>query len=136
MPQESLLSPNTFDFLTCTEVLEHIRGDDAIRECYRVLKPGGVALFTVPNGKGVLGEYFTAHVRFFTFGSITNLLKETGFEIVSGQKCGLYIPFVCRFISAYNSARGRHHAFPPMLNLRVPEFLATSFFIECRKLPS
>jgi ubiquinone/menaquinone biosynthesis C-methylase UbiE len=132
IPYES----NTFDYLTCTEILEHLpeeMGEDAVRECYRVLKPGGVALFTVPNGKGVLGGYFCAHVRFFTFKSITNLLKGAGFEVFSGQKFGLYIAMVSRFISFIYNALGLYVPVTPVLNINVPEFMSMAFFIECRK---
>lgn len=39
----------SFDRVICTEVLEHIRQDEAvIKEIRRVLRKGGVALFTVP----------------------------------------------------------------------------------------
>lgn len=41
----------TFDTVICTEVLEHLIFDPvfALNEMCRVLKPGGVALITVPN---------------------------------------------------------------------------------------
>lgn len=38
------------DFLTCIEVIEHTENDIAtIKELFRVLKPGGTAVVTVPN---------------------------------------------------------------------------------------
>ncbi|KKS03406.1 MAG: Methyltransferase type 11 [candidate division WWE3 bacterium GW2011_GWE2_42_25] len=41
---------NYFDKIVCTEVLEHIDDDvTAIKELYRVLKPGGIIAITVPN---------------------------------------------------------------------------------------
>lgn len=41
---------NFFDKIICTEVLEHIDEDYvAIKELYRVLKPGGTIAITVPN---------------------------------------------------------------------------------------
>lgn len=40
---------NTFDFIICNHVLEHIQDDaKAISELLRVLKPGGVAILQVP----------------------------------------------------------------------------------------
>ena len=40
----------TFDRVFATEVLEHLPDDSrGLQEMYRVLKPGGIAVFTVPN---------------------------------------------------------------------------------------
>jgi SAM-dependent methyltransferase len=40
---------NEFDFILCNHVLEHIPDDiTAMREMYRVLKPGGKAVFQIP----------------------------------------------------------------------------------------
>lgn len=40
---------NTFNFIYCSHVLEHVPNDQkAIKELYRVLKPGGTALIMVP----------------------------------------------------------------------------------------
>jgi SAM-dependent methyltransferase len=40
---------NTFDVVLCNHVLEHVQDDiKAIREIYRVLKPGGFAILQVP----------------------------------------------------------------------------------------
>jgi SAM-dependent methyltransferase len=41
--------PNTFDVILCNHVLEHVQDDKrAMREMYRVLKPGGFAILQVP----------------------------------------------------------------------------------------
>lgn len=38
-----------FDYLICHHILEHVPQDArGMRECFRVLKPGGIALFSVP----------------------------------------------------------------------------------------
>ncbi|WP_211234099.1 class I SAM-dependent methyltransferase [Chitinilyticum litopenaei] len=40
---------NSFNFIVCSHVLEHVEDDSsAIRELYRVLEPGGVAILMVP----------------------------------------------------------------------------------------
>lgn len=44
---------NTFDFVISEDVLEHIEGyEKALREIFRVLKPGGKHIFTVPLHEG------------------------------------------------------------------------------------
>jgi SAM-dependent methyltransferase len=41
---------NTYDVILCNHVLEHIPGDTkAMQELYRVLKPGGMGIFQVPQ---------------------------------------------------------------------------------------
>lgn len=44
---------NIFDFLICNHVLEHVKEDQkAMKECFRVLRTGGVGIFSVPlSGK-------------------------------------------------------------------------------------
>ncbi len=128
---------NTFDYLICTQVLEHIDGSNAVNECFRVLKGGGHALFIVPNGRGVAGSVFVDHVQFFSFKSITELLQGGGFEIISGQKYGLHIPFVSIFLDILSQFLGKSLMFSSELrDINVPEFLAINFLIECRKPPT
>jgi ubiquinone/menaquinone biosynthesis C-methylase UbiE len=51
MSAESLtFEDGTFDAVTCIEVLEHVRSPvETCREAFRVLRPGGAFLVTVPN---------------------------------------------------------------------------------------
>ena len=44
------LADNTFDYIVTFQVIEHIEDDDLfVKECYRVLKPGGKLLLTTVN---------------------------------------------------------------------------------------
>jgi SAM-dependent methyltransferase len=55
---------NRFALVTCAETIEHLeRYREAIREIYRVLKPGGIAVITTPN---VLN--LRSRLRYLTFG--------------------------------------------------------------------
>ena len=126
---------NTFDCLVCSEVLEHLteeQGNAVLLECYRVLKPGGTAIFTVPNGKGVSGM-LPYHIRFFTFNSFLQTVKAIGYEIVGGQTYGFWVPFVSRFVQILLLISGNRLPLNAYINIRVPEFLASNFLIECRK---
>ena len=40
---------NSFDTVVGSSVLHHLEVDDALRECYRVLKPGGILCVTTTN---------------------------------------------------------------------------------------
>ena len=51
-PEHNLLSLNfpdsSFDYVASDQVLEHIEGDpyDAVSECHRILRPGGISILT------------------------------------------------------------------------------------------
>ncbi len=71
----------SFDTALCTAVLEHLEEPEkAIQECHRILKPSGIAIYSVP---------FIWHVheaprdfyRFSNFG-LKYLFEKVGFEIV------------------------------------------------------
>ncbi len=75
------LEDASFDSAICTAVLEHLEEPErALRECFRILKPGGVAIYSVP---------FIWHVheaprdfyRFSKYG-LKYLFDKVGFEIV------------------------------------------------------
>jgi len=100
------LEDNSVDVLTCIEVIEHTRDDrNTIKELFRVLKPGGTAIITVPNKwwvfethganlpllpwnrvpffswlpKPIHSRY--AKARIYRKAQIESLLKEPGFEL-------------------------------------------------------
>ncbi len=53
-----------FDVVTCTEVVEHLENyRRVVRETYRVVKPGGLVVFTTPN---VLN--LQSRIRYLCFG--------------------------------------------------------------------
>lgn len=69
-------SDNTFDAILCNHVLEHIPDDGlAMRELFRVLKPGGFAILQVPF----------SNILETTFEDPT-VVREKEREVVFGQK--------------------------------------------------
>lgn len=55
---EAIEAPdNQFDVIVCSHVLEHVDADKALRECARLLSPGGVALLMVPICEGLDRTY-------------------------------------------------------------------------------
>jgi SAM-dependent methyltransferase len=65
LSNENLPFPDeSFDLVTCTEVIEHLEHyRSTLREIYRVLKPGGTLVLTTPN---ILN--LKSRVRFLIFG--------------------------------------------------------------------
>lgn len=90
------LSDNSFDGVICIEVIEHVLEDrEFIRQIARVLKPGGWAYFTTPNGDYIRNEGADRnpdHIRHYRREELANLLK-TEFNTVDvhyGVKTGKY----------------------------------------------
>lgn len=100
------LPDDSCDVTLCFEVLEHLMEPDvALAEIRRVLKPGGAAIFSVPNAAhwATRFEYFftgffnpggsplTArktpwidpHIRFFNPKIFTRMIEAAGFTVVS-----------------------------------------------------
>lgn len=84
-----------FDVLTLFEVLEHLREPlGLVRECHRVLRPGGILMLSTGNARswtvaamGARWDYFHiakdgGHVSFFNPASVRLLAARGGFETV------------------------------------------------------
>ncbi len=95
---------HTFDAVILSEVLEHLDDDvNALKEVYRVLKPDGVVVITVPNANypfwwdpinktletifkthiqhGVFAGIWANHVRLYTLPQLRNAVTGGGFTI-------------------------------------------------------
>jgi len=65
---------DTFDVVSCLEVLEHVKDlNKAVAELVRVMKPEGKLLITVPVDHAYDNPY---HVRYFKFYDVTDLLEQ------------------------------------------------------------
>ena len=95
---------NTFDAIILTELLEHVADDVAVlRECLRVLQPGGVIAITVPHAnypfawdpinksleklfgtkvrRGPLAGIWANHLRLYTPAQLRARVLQAGFQI-------------------------------------------------------
>ena len=72
---------NSFDSVLCTSVLEHIEEpEQALRESFRILKPGGYAIYTVPFFWH-LHEEPRDFFRYSKYG-VEYLFNKSGFRVV------------------------------------------------------
>lgn len=95
----------SFEFLSCLEGIEHLEDQFAfVRECWRVLKPGGRLVLSTPNILGLasrwryfwtgffplatkpMNEYRKApvhdHIHLITYYELRYILRTTGFTIL------------------------------------------------------
>lgn len=76
IPPLTGLQDNTYDSVVSFQVIEHIQDDAAyLREIYRVLKPGGLALLTTPNRSMSLSRN-PWHIREYLSDELTTLAKQ------------------------------------------------------------
>jgi SAM-dependent methyltransferase len=94
----------SFDAVLLSEILEHVERDvDGLREVHRVLKPGGLALITVPHadypfwwdpinrtlealfkthiGHGPLAGIWAFHVRLYRPEELRRAVEAAGFDV-------------------------------------------------------
>lgn len=87
-------SDNSFDVVTCTEVLEHVIGPEKVlREIKRVLKPGGIAIIEMDTGNFLFsfiwylwshlrnGVWKDAHIHAFSTQKLEEMIIKCGFGI-------------------------------------------------------
>lgn len=105
------LPENTFDRITCLEVIEHIHEDQGrtlLQSLYRLLKPGGKLLLTTPNYRGTwpIIEWVADHVRLtahmesdqhvmhYYRSSLRKVIEASGFEVDAIRTMSTVSPFV------------------------------------------
>ncbi len=87
-----------FDSLLCTEVLEHVADlESAASEMYRVLRPGGHALLTMPfmwEEHGYPNDY-----RRLTLSGAEDVFTSKGFEVLLARKIGRFTASFTQLLS-------------------------------------
>ena len=117
---------NRFDAVVAKDVLEHLdRPWDTVREMRAVLRPGGLALASVPMARPrvVWNDY--THRRGFTAAAIRLLFQDAGFEVMRVDRMGP-LPLTARL--------GLIRAVPWLLRLPIlDQVWATSWEVLARK---
>jgi SAM-dependent methyltransferase len=94
-----------FDFLVCSEVLEHIPDHElATRHLRDLLSPSGVAIITVPGGKMSAFDKVIGHQRHYTPGKLEQMLSSAGFDVIEVLAWGF--PFHSFYRTAVRIASG------------------------------
>lgn len=81
----------TYDVITMTEVIEHLRNPRAVLNSLKsLLNPTGILVLTTEFRPGALDDFLAwwyrrdiTHIGFFNASSLTTLLSNIGFKVVS-----------------------------------------------------
>lgn len=89
---EQKFPASTFDAVTMSHLIEHVSDPvELLRECYRLLKPGGYLVIVTPNANGWGHRLYGAdwrglepprHIQIFAPGPLKSVLREAGFQNV------------------------------------------------------
>lgn len=87
------IADNSFDTVFCSQVLEHVPEPwRALDEFYRILKPNGVLILSVPHLSHMHNEP-NDYYRYTKYG-IKHLLERRGFEVVRQEPAGGLLSFL------------------------------------------
>lgn len=142
------LRSGSFDTVVCSEVIEHIKSDEAaIREIARVLRPGGTLLLSVP-----LHRYYWAvdddevgHQRRYDPDALRERLEEAGLRVQKTTSIGSPFERVAtitallafRSLQRANSSMDRRPgALFTLINRLAAGFLRGAAFLTPLKLSS
>jgi len=90
------LADTSIDAVVALNVLEHIEDHEgALRQMFRILRPGGIAVIEVPAGPRLFDVYdkLLMHWRRYRLGELRALAQQCGFEIRRASHLG-FIPFI------------------------------------------
>lgn len=118
--QNSHFRDHSFGLVLCSEVLEHVPDPErGMHTLFRVLCPGGIAIVTTPQRYSALElackvaflpgviqlvrriyrepVLETGHISLRTQAALGRAIEAAGFEVLSRDKFGLYVPLLAEF---------------------------------------
>jgi glycosyltransferase involved in cell wall biosynthesis/SAM-dependent methyltransferase len=126
---EALIGQETYDYIVCADVIEHLLDPDALIDQMKGhLTPRGQILFSVPNVTyiGVILELMfgqfnyrddgildRTHLHFFTRSSLTQLLEHHGLRVVASADIVLELAY--SEFSQYLASNLSHEELTPLL---------------------
>lgn len=134
------LADSSVDCITALDVLEHVEDDQlAVREFARVLKPGGVAVVTVPAMQSLWSDWDEAlhHYRRYRHPGLLKLFDATPFNVTHWNYINvLAIPmvFAARKLRALSRDGARGKCSARLEDKILPRWLDSSLSVAFKAL--
>jgi len=126
--REGTFADHAFDLVMSSHVLEHVPDPVALlRQCRRLLRPGGTVLAVTPNaeswGHAVFGRNWRGleaprHLHIFSPGSLGRAARSAGFQLVTIASLARIVPYIFeigrQLESEQRAAGGTRQRFSPV----------------------
>jgi ubiquinone/menaquinone biosynthesis C-methylase UbiE len=105
---ECPLPNNCVDCVIALNVLEHIKDDDgALKQIYRILKPGGYVIIEVPANQELF-DFFDEqlkHFRRYSLDKLCDMARKLNFSIIDASHFGFFIYPAFKFVKLRNKRK-------------------------------
>ena len=105
------LPDNCVDIVVALNVLEHIEDDEsALKQIYRILKPGGFAIIEVPASSQLYDFYDEQlkHFRRYDLKRLRQLSLGCGFAVSKSTHLGFYVYPGFKLMKLHNKRKNKH----------------------------
>jgi SAM-dependent methyltransferase len=127
-----------FDLVTAFEVLEHVNEHEkAAAECFRVLRPGGNAVFTVPADMKLWSAHDEAvdHVRRYDRDEFRQVLEGAGFVVDSLWSWNVLLRPVAAWHRKSSEGSDIDERPPAIVNAALSVIIKAERYLPVKKLP-
>lgn len=115
------LPDNSVDALVLLNVLEHIEDDQkALKQLYRILKPGGIAVIEVPANPELYDFYdeLLKHYRRYNLEKLMFISEKVGFKLLYKSHLGFFIYPLFKFVKLRNKRKKNKTQTEKQLNVK------------------
>ena len=116
------LPDSSIDALVLLNVLEHIEDDQkALKQLYRILKPGGIAVIEVPANPELYDFYdeLLKHYRRYNLINLMFISEKVGFKLLFKSHLGFFIYPLFKFVKLRNKRKKNKTQTEKQLNVKT-----------------